>query len=166
MDKHAVVKDLLNDSKENSIKSMETEDTDLSCCHRTKQVLVTVYTEFTQNPNFLVAVLNCALANCCEIGCILFSTLLATDVFQAQGKTNQEAEEYLSYLFLAANLLCLFLSLAVGIMADKLKIYKMLLTLNVFVLLSASLMLYEMYANDFKTLGILFDVGFVVAVGM
>ena len=102
------------------------------------------------------------MATSCVVGCNLFSTFLVKDVYQAQGKSNKEADEHLSILFLVTNSLCLVISLLFGWISDRVKIYKTILLTNIGILASGFMMLYAIYSGQGKALSILFYLGFVL----
>jgi len=136
---------------------------------RAKQVLSILKTELSTHADFSVAILGGTVVKIESIALNQYGTLLISDSYAARGlpesEATNQARDHLSILFLIANLITMVSCILLGYLSDRVKIYKLMMIVNFFVVLFMVLLVYDVAKNPLEDLGLVFDIGFTLALG-
>ena len=94
----------------------------------------TILKEYFSNGGYLVSTLTSLSMKVLLIANIQFGTLLVKQIMDENGHSVTEAEDLLSWINLASNLLGLVISFSMGLLSDKIAIYKLMTFINIIVL--------------------------------
>ena len=110
------------------------------------------------NKSYLLAFLSGACGKSLAEAVIQFGTIVITDVYAENGRTQDDAKNKLTILFLISNILQFPSAIAAGNLCDKYKIYKVNFVYLILALISMILMMVNL-----QEMGVLFDIGFILA---
>ena len=95
-----------------------------------------------------------------------FGTLLVQDAFTAKNKSKDEARNQLSLIFLISNIISMLACLIVGFYSDRIKIFHLMTGTNIVVLFFLGMMVYDVASHELEDLGLLFYIGYTMALGL
>jgi hypothetical protein len=123
-------------------------------------VLSELWRELKTDAGFVMSITGTTSAKILAICVTQFGTILVSDSYESQGLPDSDAQDHLSTLFLVGNLISMFMTLSLGFLSDRVKIYVLITLLNILVVSASALIIYDIYTNDYITY--LFDIGFIV----
>lgn len=94
-----------------------------------------------------------------------FGTVLLTDIYEQKGKDDTEAKDHLGKLGMSSNILTLVFMFVFGYLADKFKVWKLLMIVNYIVFGFFTLALYDIWRTQAKDITYLYDIGYSLSMG-
>jgi len=94
-----------------------------------------------------------------------FATMYLTNVYENTGRTDSDAQDVIGTLNLVANIISMLTCMVLGPLADRWKIFKLMLAVNLLVILGTAGMIYDILSNNYNHtpgIGKLFFSGYFV----
>jgi len=129
------------------------------------KLLKIIWHELVNDIHYTVAILSLIVVKPLFIVNAAFVPIYVTNVYKTMGKADarKQAEEDLAIYSLIGTIVGFFVGFICGILADKIKLYKLMLFIYSFLILAGSLMLIDMTANKSQKIGNMFWAGNVLA---
>ena len=132
---------------------------------RVKIIIMTVIHQMKVEAGFTVAIIGSFLQKMIAVALQQFGTVLLTDIYEQNGKTDQDAKEHLGKLGMSSNVITLVFMFVFGYLADRFKVWKLLMFVNYIVFGFFCLALYDIWSSKATNIGYLYDIGYSISQG-
>jgi len=131
-----------------------------------KFIVNTVVHELKTKPQISVGILGMMVFKIIQVGNTQFGTVFVSDVFEKMGKTEEEAEDYLSEQALISPIVSIVVTVITAYFSDRMQLWKLLSIIGVISIAVYTLMLNDIYTNHYQRITIKYDIGFLGITGL